>query len=166
MSVPGPFEFQPPSDDANRLWVRPVLVAERDGFRAAIAQHHYLGYRQPPGESMLHVGFFDRKPVALISWASATLHNAARDRWLGWDQDTKSRRLHLVATNVRFLMLPEEVEPKVPHLASQTLAASLRRLSRDYEVAYGHRILLAETFVDQSRFQGTCYRASVASHAL
>jgi len=154
------FEFQVPGDDARGLLVRPVLQAERDAFRAAMAQHHYLGYRQPPGESILHVGFWERKPVALVSWASATLHNAARDRWLGWDPDAKSRRLHLVATNVRFLILPLEEETKVSHLASQTLAASLRRLSRDYESAYGHRILLAETFVDQSRFHGTCYQAS------
>jgi hypothetical protein len=33
-------------------------------------------------------------------------------------------------------------------------------LSRDWEEVYGHRVVLAETFVDTSRFRGTCYRAS------
>jgi hypothetical protein len=40
------------------------------------------------------------------------------------------------------------------------LGANLRRLSRDWEVAYGHSVHLAETFVDIQRFRGTCYRAS------
>jgi predicted transposase YbfD/YdcC len=47
-----------------------------------------------------------------------------------------------------------------PNLASRVLAANLRRLSNDWESAYGHPVLLAETFVDQARFRGTCYRAS------
>jgi hypothetical protein len=48
----------------------------------------------------------------------------------------------------------------VKHLASKVLALNLRRLSSDWEAAYGHRVLLAETFVDTSRFRGTCYRAA------
>ena len=35
-----------------------------------------------------------------------------------------------------------------------------RRLSRDMRDTHGHPVLLAETFVDPSRFAGTCYRAS------
>jgi Domain of unknown function (DUF4338) len=49
---------------------------------------------------------------------------------------------------------------RIPHLASRILAASLRRLSKDWQAAYGHPVLLAETFVDISRFKGTCYRAA------
>jgi predicted transposase YbfD/YdcC len=45
-------------------------------------------------------------------------------------------------------------------LASRVLGANLRRLSRDWEAVYGHHVVLAETFVDTSRFRGTCYRAS------
>lgn len=37
---------------------------------------------------------------------------------------------------------------------------SLRRLSRDWQLVHGHPLLLAETFVDPSRFAGTCYRAA------
>ncbi len=60
--------------------------------------------------------------------------------------------------NVRFLLLPATAVP--PHLASRILAANLRRLSRDWQAAYRHPVLLAETFVDESRFQGTGYRAA------
>jgi hypothetical protein len=62
-----------------------------------------------------------------------------------------------VANNVRFLILPWI---RIPHLASKVLALSLRRLSRDWQTLYAHPLYLAETFVDTSRFAGTCYQAS------
>jgi len=63
----------------------------------------------------------------------------------------------LIANNVRFLILPWI---RIPHLASKLLALNLRCLSVDWEQTYGHPLYLAETFVDTSRFQGTCYQAA------
>jgi hypothetical protein len=37
---------------------------------------------------------------------------------------------------------------------------NLKRLSQDWELYYGHPVLLAETFVDSARFRGTCYLAA------
>ena len=45
-------------------------------------------------------------------------------------------------------------------LASRVLGLSLRRLSQDIQAVHGYPVFLAETFVDVSRFVGTCYRAS------
>ena len=53
-----------------------------------------------------------------------------------------------------------DVLPRVPNLASRVLGLSLRRLSADMQAAHGYPALLAETFVDVSRFAGTCYRAA------
>ena len=50
--------------------------------------------------------------------------------------------------------------PHRPNLASRVLGLSLRRVSRDMRALHGHPVLVAETFVDPSRFAGTCYRAS------
>jgi hypothetical protein len=36
----------------------------------------------------------------------------------------------------------------------------LRRLSPDVEAAYGHRVLLVETFTDPARHSGSCYAAA------
>ena len=47
-----------------------------------------------------------------------------------------------------------------PHLASHILGRMARRLSADWEEAYGHPIYYLETFVDRERFAGTCYRAA------
>lgn len=67
------------------------------------------------------------------------------------------RRLHLIANNIRFLILPEW---HVPNLASRILVLNGKRLSPDWERYYEHPLWLAETFVDAARFRGTCYRAA------
>jgi hypothetical protein len=67
------------------------------------------------------------------------------------------QRLHLVANNIRFLILPDV---QVPNLASRVLSQCTRRLSDDWQRVWGHPIVLVETFVDPARFAGTCYRAA------
>ena len=57
----------------------------------------------------------------------------------------------------RFLILDAV---RVPHLASHVLARVAGRVGADYEERYGHSVHLLETFVDVSRFAGTCYRAA------
>jgi len=118
---------------------------------------HYLGDCALVGESLRYAAFLDSELVALVGWGSASLNNPHRDRHIGWDIATKQDNLHQVVNNVRFLIVPWIKER---HLASRVLGANLRRLGRDWQSNYGHRVLLAETFVDTSRFAGTCYRAS------
>jgi len=151
-----PVGFEAPGECAGLL-VRPLVAGEQPAWRWWLQRHHYLGCRPLVGESIGYVAFWRRQAVAVLGWASATLHNAVRDRFIGWDAATKRRRLHRVVSNVRFLMLPQAREP---HLASRILATNLRRLSADWQARYGHPVWLAETFVDGGRFRGTCYRAS------
>ncbi len=110
------------------------------------------------GEWLGYVAFFDGQLVAVAAWAAASLKNRPRDAWIGWDESTKARRLPFVVNNTRFLVLP--AGQRIPHLASRVLGAMLRRLSRDWQTSYHHPVYLAETFVDERRFQGTCYRAA------
>ncbi len=49
---------------------------------------------------------------------------------------------------------------RIPHLASSALTATLRRLRADWQRVYGHDLALAETFIEQDRFRGTCYAAA------
>jgi len=139
------------------LSVRPVRDDEMPDWRACIERFHYLGDATLVGESIRYVAHLDGELVALLSWGAAALRNAARDRFIGWDEATKKARLHLVVNNARFLVLPCG---RRRSLASRVLGANLRRLSQDWERAYGHGVVLAETFVDTSRFRGTCYQAS------
>lgn len=144
-------------DPSATLVVRPIVEAERLGWRAYMQRFHYLGDCQLVGESLRYVALLGDELVALLGWGAASLCNEQRDRHLGWDRAAKARGLQQVVNNVRYLVLPWVA---VPNLASRILGANLRRLSTDWEAVYGHRVLLAETFVDTSRFAGTCYRAS------
>ncbi len=137
--------------------VRPVRGEERAHWRQLMDAHHYLGFRPMVGESLWYVATAQERWVALLAWAAAALKCRPRDAWIGWTPAMKLRRLHLIANNVRFLILPEG---RSPNLASRVLALNLRRLSADWERFYGHPLLLVETFVDAARFRGTCYRAA------
>lgn len=122
-----------------------------------VQHYHYLELPKLVGEHIKHLVFINGQVVACLSWASAAWKIQARDQFIGWDEATKRRNLHLIANNTRFL-IPEWV--RIKHLASRVLALSLKRLSADWQRIYAHPLYLAETFVDISRFSGTCYRAA------
>ncbi len=80
-----------------------------------------------------------------------------RDQFIGWSDTTRGRNLNLIANQTRFLILPHV---QVYNLASKLLSAAAQRISADYQHRYAHHIVLLESFVDTSKFSGTCYRAA------
>jgi hypothetical protein len=143
--------------DLDDLEVRPIAREERLGWRLFMDRYHPLGCRPIVGEHILYAAFVGRELLALLGWAAAAFRIGVREEYIGWDEETKRRRLHLVANNVRFLV-PRWV--RVKNLASKVLAYNLRRLSDDWQRQWGHPVHLAETFVDTARHRGTCYRAA------
>jgi hypothetical protein len=132
-------------------------TAQERTFNSLIQAHHYLGYTQPVGEHLKYMVYSDQRPVACLAWSSAPRHLGPRDRFIGWDQEQRRRNLHLLAYNLRFLILPWVV---VPHLASHILGRMARMLPEDWQRFYGHEVVYLETFVDPGRCKGTCYRAA------
>jgi hypothetical protein len=127
-------------------------------FDSLIHYHHYLGYTRPVGEHLKYlVSTKDGRPVAALAFSSAPRHLGPRDRFIGWPAIFRRANIRLVAYNPRFLVLPWV---RVPHLASHVLARVTRRLSADWQSVYGHPVHFVETFVDPTRFKGTCYRAA------
>jgi hypothetical protein len=121
-------------------------------------RYHYLGCKGHVGEHMKYLAFDrNQRPVACLLFGSAAWKTTPRDRFIGWDRQSRRKNLHLMTNNTRFLVFPWI---RVPHLASFVLGASLRRLRRDWRAKYGHELCLVETFVDRSRFAGTCYQAA------
>jgi hypothetical protein len=143
--------------DVSRVRVRLIGADERREWDRLMRAHHYLGLTALVGRSLRYVAEVDVLWLALVGWASAALKCASRDRWIGWSPTLQWQRLNLIANNNRFLLLPGE---RVPNLASRILGLTLARLSADRQAVHGHRLLLAETFIDPSRFRGTCYRAA------
>ena len=136
--------------------VRPIERGEVGRFNLELDRHHWLGHRLV-GETMRYVAIEDGRWVALVGFGSAAYQCRARDRHLGWSAGMRRRRLQLVVNNQRFCVLPSG---RRPNLASQVLGQALRRVSADYEVAYGHPVVAVETFTDPERHRGTCYAAA------
>ena len=125
-------------------------------FCHLVATYHYLGLRDM-GRNIKYIAF-DRldRPVACLLFGAAAWKVHPRDQFVGWDAASRQRNLQRITNNTRFLILPWV---RVPHLASHLLASGLRRLPHDWAQRYGP-VALVETFVDRSRFQGTCYKAA------
>ena len=126
--------------------------------RRLLAKHHYLGNVRAVGEQLFYAitdGGGDWLGVLVFCAASRRLR--ARDRWIGWSEEQRRRRLSLVVNNCRFLLLPHKT---FPNLGSRSLRLTLDRLSADWQGRYGHRVLLVETFVDPEQFCGTVYTAN------
>ena len=132
-------------------------TADEPLFNSLMEHYHYLAYEQPVGEHLKFLAWAQAKPIACIAWGSAPRHLGSRDRYIGWNAEARRRNIRFIAYNTRFLILPWV---RVPHLASHLLALMTRVLSADWERMYHHPVYFAETFIDPTRFRGTCYRAA------
>jgi len=127
-------------------------------FNCLISRYHYLGLRSTVGENLKYlVRSGGGRPLACLLFGSAAWKTHARDSFIGWDRPTRERNLQQVTNNTRFLILPWV---RVRCLASRVLSLVARRVRGDWQSKYGHPVHLLETFVDSSRFRGTCYRAA------
>ena len=95
--------------------------------------------------------------LGVLVFCAASRRLRARDRWIGWSEEQRRRRLPLVVNHCRFLLLPHKT---FPNLGSRALRLTLDRLSADWQARYGHPVVLVETFVDPEQFCGTVYTAS------
>lgn len=145
------------SEACKRLSIFPLEdPKERIRWRELMNKHHYLGFQGATGEQVLYVACIDSTWVGLIGWGGSVYKNFHRDLWIGWDEPRRKQRLKFIANNFRFLILPGF---HFKNLASKILSLNLKRLNKDWQDIYGHKIYLVETFVDPKRFKGTCYRA-------
>lgn len=126
-------------------------------FGHLLSRYHYLGYSRPVGEHLKYLVLAGSRPIACLAWSSAPRQLHLRDQFVGAPKEHYRHRLHLIAYNTRYLLLPWV---KVPHLASHLLARIARRISQDWQSLYQHPLCLLESFVDIQRFRGACYRAA------
>jgi len=145
------------TDILSRVRVRLLREEERAEFDRLLQEKHYLHDSTLTGQSLRYVAEVDGCWVALICFSAAALHLKVREWWIGWSPRQRARRLAMVVNNSRFLVLPER--QRYPNLASRVLALCLRRLSADWEQHWKHLVLVVESFVDESQYRGTCYRA-------
>lgn len=137
------------------------IISEKEDIQQwneFVDRYHYLGYRRPIGSNLRYF-IIDRsgRKLGCLLFSFATLSLECRDKWIGWTNEHRQKHLNLVINNNRFLIFPWV---NVEHLASKALSYATRQIGSDWEAQHGYRPVLIETFVDPTRYKGTCYKAA------
>lgn len=133
---------------------------DRELWKELVDRYHYLGFKTPFGAYLRYLIRTDdpeTRTLGCLQFSSPAWALEQRDRWIGWDPETRKARLQWVVQNSRFLLLPWI---EVKGLASHVLSKAAGQVVVDWEEAFKCRPVLLETFVDQERYTGTCYRAA------
>lgn len=147
-----------PLSDVRGLTLQAVTSkADSRLWNGLIARFHYQGYAIAFGAQQRYLLQSEQGVLGALGFSAAARHLRDRDQWIGWDQAQRRDRRHLVVNNSRFLILPWV---RIRNLASRVLAMAAKQLPVDFQQRYGYAPLLLETFVEQPRFAGTCYRAA------
>jgi hypothetical protein len=94
---------------------------------------NYLIYRSSDGEA-----------IGAIGISSCVLAIGARDRWIGWDKDTRLKNSNKVANNYRFCLVPDNGIKNVGTMALKLL----REVgAKRWQEKYGDELIMLETFV-------------------
>jgi hypothetical protein len=125
-----------------------------------VERYHYLGYKHPVGSSLKYF-IVSQKPqqqiLGCLLFSASVWHLADRDLWIDWSKKDREKRLNLVINNSRFLIFPWV---NVSNLASKVLSIATRQIRKDWYAAHAYRPVLVETFVDNSKYTGACYKAA------
>lgn len=126
-----------------------------DGYKIFGHQIRYLVYgtdavTQSEHQKTQHL-------LGALAFGASAWRLSSRDNFIGWNDEERIKNLHLIISNVRFLILPWI---RSPNLASRILGAIAKRVPVDWEARYHFRPVMIETFVQLDRFTGTCYRAA------
>jgi hypothetical protein len=145
--------------DHEPLAVEPVNQrADSMLWNEYVHRYHILGYKIPFGA---HQRYFivssSGQRLGCLLFAAAAWALAPRDEWIGWNEVDRSLRVNLIVNNSRFLIFPWVY---VKNLASKSLSLAARRIRSDWQKRYAYSPVLLETFVDPTKYKGTCYRAA------
>lgn len=138
--------------------LRLIAPEEKARWDQLITERHYLKNADLVGRQLRYVAELDGQWVALLGWNVAAYHLKGREAWIGWSIEQQRKRRKFVVQNSRYLLLVDR--GRYPNLASRVLSLCSRRVSQDWEAAFGYPLLATESFVDPERFSGTCYRAA------
>lgn len=149
--------------ELGELKVKPVSNRQESQiWNEIMSRHHYLGKGPLCGAQIRYlVESTEYGYIGGLSYSGSHWRLKACDEYIGWSEGARHRHLNEVVCNSRFLILPTV---RVRNLASHVLSRSLQRLRGDWQDRYGYEPALVETFVDTSRYSGTCYQAANWQH--
>ena len=141
----------------------PLELRQVDGLTQSrlwnelIARYHYSGYRRLPGAQLRYLIYADGRLLGALGFGAAAWRTYDRDAFVGWSDEQRVARLHLVVNLARFLLCPWV---NVKFLASSVLGQAARTLPQAWVRRYHYKPLLLETFVECDRFAATSLRAA------
>ena len=126
-------------------------------WQTLIRDEHYLGAALPPGRRVCYLVKSESGILGAISFSSAANKLKAREEWIGWTNEERQQQLDCIVNMTRFLI---RKNVKCHNLASKVLSMATKAVVEDFFEDYGFKPLLAETFVDSEKYDGTCYLAA------
>lgn len=154
----------PPRDvpgRVNEVWgLNLVVVRSEEHMRIwneLMIREHPQGAGPLVGRQLRYLIDSEHGWLGALGFAAAARRLADRDHWVGWNEEQRRAYLDRVVALSRFLIRPGA---ECRNLASKVLSMSMAAMPEDFERAYNYRPWVAESFVDISRFSGTCFRAA------
>jgi len=122
-----------------------------------VEKYHYLGHKVVVGRCLKYLIISDNIILGAIAYSSPAWHLGTRNQILQKMGFTSDDIMNKVINNSRFLILPTV---KAKNLASKILSLSTNKVVSDWTWYYSITPLVAETFVQPSRYLGTSYKAA------
>lgn len=122
-----------------------------------VEKYHYLGHKVTVGRCLKYLIVSKGTILGAIAYSSPAWRLGTRNQILQELGFTPDDIMNKVINNSRFLILPAV---KVKNLASKMLSLSIEKVVIDWTNYYSIEPLVAETFVQPSKFYGTSYKAA------
>lgn len=127
-------------------------------WNAMVKKYHYIGHVRLYGGQIRYLIRSEKYGwIGALAYSSGAWQLASRDKWIGWNQENRTRNLKRIICNSRFLIVPYL---QVNNLASHILSIGIEQITKDWEKVYGIEPAVIETFVEKGRFAGTSYKAA------
>jgi len=125
-------------------------------WNTLVSRFHPLGYQPMAGAQLRYLIRCRHGWLGALGFGASAKSLQERDQLIGWSPAERRQHGARIVCNWRFLLLPTV---QVKHLASHVLGRCARQLPEDWQVRYGYRPVLLETFVGAGQ-AGTCYQAA------
>lgn len=156
--VPEPIGVPEIVDEIKELrLVRAKSIEEKKTWNTLMRDEHYLGEFVPPGRKICYLIQSEYGILGGLCFTSPAKALADRESWIGWNETERKLQLDCVVNMARFLIRDNV---KCHNLASKVLGMSVKTIIDDFYEEYKFRPLIAETFVDTEKYDGTCYKAA------
>lgn len=126
-------------------------------YRNIINKHHsYKKYTPSPTRNLSWLIYETKSGnvIGAIGLSSCVLAIAPRDEYIGWPKEKRMKNSNMVANNSRFCLIKDNIT--IENVGSMSLKLLRKNGARRWEQRYGDKLVLLETFVEESEQRRGC----------